>query len=156
MRQLLHSDDKEIFALRSDAIVNKYLDRKPCKSIDDARDFIGVIGNSIEKKESIYWAITLTGADKLIGTICLYGFSGDCSTAEIGFELLPHYHGNGIMQEAVATVIEFGLASIGLKSIEAYTHCENLGSLRILEKFNFKQNRNDGDNLLVYKLRAIS
>ena len=40
LRQLISSDDKEIFALRSNDNVNKYLDRKPSKSIDDAKNFI--------------------------------------------------------------------------------------------------------------------
>ena len=36
LRKLASTDDNEIFALRSNENVNKYLDRKPSKSIDDA------------------------------------------------------------------------------------------------------------------------
>ena len=43
LRQLISSDDKEIFALRSNDNVNKYLDRKPSKSIADAKKFIQTI-----------------------------------------------------------------------------------------------------------------
>jgi ribosomal-protein-alanine N-acetyltransferase len=39
LRQLSVNDDKEIFALRSDKQVNKYLDREPSNSIEDARKF---------------------------------------------------------------------------------------------------------------------
>jgi ribosomal-protein-alanine N-acetyltransferase len=75
LRQVRSSDDKEIFALRSNANVNRYLDRNPSKSIDNAREFIQTINQNIQRNESVYWAITLNGIDKLIGTICLYEFS---------------------------------------------------------------------------------
>jgi ribosomal-protein-alanine N-acetyltransferase len=101
LRQLRSSDDKEIFALRSNDNVNKYLDRKPSKSIDDAKNFIQTINENIQRNDSIYWAITLNGTDKLIGTICLFDFSEDNSKAEIGYELLPDFQGKGIMQEAL-------------------------------------------------------
>ncbi|MGE5518373.1 MAG: GNAT family N-acetyltransferase, partial [Candidatus Dadabacteria bacterium] len=119
LRQLKISDDKEIFALRSDDNINKYLDRKPAKSIDDARNFIQAINENIQRNASIYWAITLNGSDKLIGTICLFDFSNDNLKAEIGYELLPGFQGKGLMQEAAIKVIDFGIQHIGLNSIEA-------------------------------------
>ena len=153
LRQLVSSDDNEIFALRSNDNVNKYLNRKPSKSIDDARTFIQTINSSIERNESIYWAITWNGTDKLIGTICLFDFSGDNLKAEIGYELLPDFQGKGIMQEATSKVIDFGIQHIGLKSIEAYTHVENQNSTNLLEKLNFKRDGAAGENLTIFKLK---
>ena len=152
LRQLVSSDDNEILALRSDDNVNKYLDRKPSKSIDDAKTFIETINKNIQRNDSIYWAITLNGTDKLIGTICLFDFSDDNLKAEIGYELLPGFQGKGIMQEATSKVIDFGNQHIGLNSIEAYTHFENQSSTRLLEKFNFKRHSVDGNNLMIFKL----
>ena len=57
----------------------------------------------------------------------------------IGYELLPAFQGQGIMQEATSKVIAFGLDVIGLKAIEAYTHLENENSSNLLKKFNFKK-----------------
>jgi [ribosomal protein S5]-alanine N-acetyltransferase len=152
LRQLRSSDDKEIFALRSDDNVNKYLHRKQSKSIDDAKDFIRTINENIQKNNSIYWAITLIGGDKLIGTICLFGFSNDNLKAEIGYELLPGFQGKGIMQEAASKVIHFGTQQIGLTAIKAYTHAENESSKRLLEKLNFKKHRAADDNFMIFKL----
>ncbi|MEO6550457.1 MAG: GNAT family N-acetyltransferase, partial [Ferruginibacter sp.] len=106
LRQLAITDDNEIFALRSDDSVNRYLDRRPSKSIEDAKSFIQAINEIIQKNDSIYWAISLSG--KLIGTICLFKFADDNSKAEIGYELLPIYQGKGFMQEAASKVLEFG------------------------------------------------
>ena len=152
LRQLANTDDNEIFALRSSENVNKYLDRKPSKSIDDAKTFIQTINKNIEKNDSIYWAITLNDTDKLIGTICLFDFSDDNLKAEIGYELLPKFQGKGIMQEATSKVIDFGIQRIGLNLIKAYTHSENQSSTRLLEKFNLKKNSSGGGNLMMFKL----
>jgi [ribosomal protein S5]-alanine N-acetyltransferase len=154
LRQLVSSDANEIFALRSDGNVNKYLDRKPSKSLDDAKVFIQAINENIQKNDSVYWAITLNSTNKLIGTICLFDFSDDNLKAEIGYELLPGFQGKGIMQEAASKVIDFGIQHIGLNSIEAYTHFENQSSTRLLEKFNFKKHSDDGNNLLLFKLTS--
>ena len=152
MRKLASSDDNEIFVLRSNENVNKYLERKPSKSIDDAKTFIQTINKNIQKNDSIYWEITLNDIDKLIGTICLFDFSDDNLKAEIGYELLPEFQGKGIMQEATSKVIDFGIQRIGLNLIEAYTHSENQSSTRLLEKLNFKKNSYSEGNLLMFKL----
>ena len=152
LRQLVSSDENEIFALRSNENVNKYLDRQPSKSIDDAKTFIQTINKNIERNDSIYWAITLNGTEKLIGTICLFDFSEDHSKVEIGYELLPDFQGKGIMQEAISKVIHFGFQHIGLNSIEAYTHSENQSSTRLLEKLNFKRESAADENFTIFKL----
>ena len=154
LRQLVSSDDNEIFVLRSDENVNKYLGRKPSKSIDDAKTFIETINENIQKNNSIYWAITLSDTDKLIGTICLFDFSDDNLKAEIGYELLPNFQGKGIMQEATSKVIDFGIQLIGLHFIEAYTHSENQASTKLLEKFNFKKHSTEGNNLIIFKMTS--
>lgn len=154
LRQLVSSDANEIFALRSNENVNKYLDRKRSQSIDDAKAFIQAITKNIDRNDSIYWAITLNGTDKLIGTICLFDFSHNNLKAEIGYELLPDFQGRGIMQEATSKVIDFGIQHIGLNSIEASTHFENQSSTRLLEKFNFKKHSVGGNNLIIFKLSS--
>jgi [ribosomal protein S5]-alanine N-acetyltransferase len=158
LRQLSVNDDKEIFALRSDNHVNKYLDREPCNTIDDARKFIHKIAEVVKQNESIYWAITLSSNDNLAGTICLFNFSNENDQAEIGYELLPAFQGQGIMQEAMSGVIVFGLDVLGLKAIEAYTHLENKSSSKLLEKFNFRKQENidsnSNDLFITFKLSS--
>lgn len=156
LRQLSLNDDKEIFALRSNKHVNKFLDRKSSETIEDARSFIQKISEKVKKNESIYWAITLNNIDKLAGTICYFNFSDENEKAEIGYELLPGFQGKGIMQEATGKVIDYGLQTIKLKIIEAHTHIENKSSVRLLEKYYFKkQEKSDissNNEFIVYKL----
>jgi ribosomal-protein-alanine N-acetyltransferase len=157
LRQLSVNDDKELFALRSDKQVNKYIDRNPSTSIEDARKFIHKIEEVVRQHQGIYWAITLND-DKLVGTICLFNFSNEHDQAEIGYELLPAFQRQGIMQEAASKVILFGLDVMGLKAIEAYTHPENENSSNLLKKFNFrkqeKSDNNSNDMFVIFKLSA--
>lgn len=74
LRPLTLDDAENIFLLRSDSEVNKYLAREPAQTVDDAGAFIRKIIESSSKNDSVYWAINFTGNCSLIGTICLYGF----------------------------------------------------------------------------------
>ena len=155
LRQLVSSDDNEIFALRSNENINKYLNRKPAQSIDDAKNFIQAVNENISRNDSVYWAITLKGTDKLIGTICLFDFSDDNLKAEIGYELLPNFQRKGIMQEAISKVIDYAFQELGVKSIEAFTHSENQSSTRVLEKLNFEKHSVVDNNIIIFKLAIV-
>jgi ribosomal-protein-alanine N-acetyltransferase len=148
LRPLQISDDHQIFALRSNEDVNRYLGRKPSESIDEARNFI----QAIAENQSFYWAITLNGANELIGTICLYNLSDDNQRAEIGYELLPEFQGKGIMHEAISKIIDFAFQHLQLHRLEAYTHQENQASARLLEKLNFKRQDVDEEIMALYTL----
>ena len=150
LRQLLESDVEEIFLLRSDTTINKFLDRKPSETLEDALNFI----RNIKNNELLYWAITQTHNGKLIGTICLFDFSDELNKCEIGYELLTDYQGQGIMAEATKEIIEFAVNTLGIKIIEAFTHKDNQASTNLLQKFNFEKTEIiDGanPNLIVFR-----
>lgn len=138
LRQLIGNDEQEIFTLRSDSEINKYLDRKIASTIDEARSFIKEVNENINKNDSIYWAITFSDKNKLVGTICLFCFSDENDKCEIGYELLTNFQGQGIMQEAVEKVIDFAFNTIKVEEIEAFFHRDNQGSIKLLKKLSFK------------------
>ncbi|MBK7378301.1 MAG: GNAT family N-acetyltransferase [Ignavibacteriales bacterium] len=140
LRKLRLSDDKELYAIRSNDGVNKYLERSPAASIDEAQLFIKKINDGIDNNGWIYWAIALKDDDKVIGTICIWNISSEDASGEIGYELKPEFQGRGFMSEAIKKVIDFGFNDMRLKSLEAFTHKENLPSIKLLERNNFKRN----------------
>jgi len=144
LRQPEINDEQEIFTLRSDSEINKYLNRQRSNSIEDARNFINKINENTNKNESLYWAITLSDKNILIGTICLFGFSDENYTCEIGYELLKNFQRQGIMKEAVERVIDYAFTTIKVKKIEAFLHKDNQSSIKLLEKFLFR-NSNEPD-----------
>ena len=137
LRQLSIDDQQNIFALRSDKEINKYLDRQISKTIEDAIDFINKINDNIEKNNSIYWAITLTKTRTFVGTICLFDFSNEKNSCEIGYELMINFQGKGIMKEAGGKVIDYAFQTLQFQKIIAFTHNGNQSSTKLLKKFNF-------------------
>ena len=140
-----------MFALRSDKEVNKFLDRQPSNSIDDATEFI----KKIIDNNALYWAITLRDQDMLIGTICLFGFSDENCTCEIGYELSPQFQGKGILNEAAGEVIAYAFNTINVQRVLAFFHRENQRTIRSLERLSFsKSNITDNTNpeLICYEL----
>jgi [ribosomal protein S5]-alanine N-acetyltransferase len=137
LRRLSIDDHQDIFDLRSDPEINKFLDRQLCKTTEDAKNFIRKINENIEKGGTYYWAISLTDTKQLVGTICLFDFSSEKNSCEIGYELMVKFQGQGIMQEAVKTVINFVFHTLKFKKILAFTHYENQHSTNLLLKFNF-------------------
>ncbi len=138
LRQLVINDEQEIFTLRSDSEINKYLDRQISNTIDDARNFINKVNENINESDSLYWAITLSDQNILVGTICLFGFSDENYKCEIGYELLANFQGQGIMKEAVEKVIDYAFNTVKVKKIEALLHRDNQSSIKLLEKFSFR------------------
>jgi ribosomal-protein-alanine N-acetyltransferase len=138
LRQLSKSDSEQILQLRSDTEINKYLNRKPSKTIEDAQSFISSIIENSENQELFYWAITKTEEEKLIGTICLFDFLNEQKKGEIGYELLTEYQRQGIMTEATKKVIAYATQTLGLKTIDASTHKENQSSIKLLQEIDFK------------------
>jgi ribosomal-protein-alanine N-acetyltransferase len=138
LRQLVIDDEKEIFTLRSDSEINKYLDRQVSNTIDDAKNFINTVNENINKNDSLYWAITLGDRNILVGTICLFGFSDESGKCEIGYELLANFQRQGIMKEAAEKIIDYAFNTIKVQKIEAFVHRDNQSSIKLLEKFSFR------------------
>lgn len=67
--------------------------------------------------------------------------------------LYPDAEGKGLMQEALSAVIEYGFATLKLKSIEAYTHKDNSRSTALLiRNFFVKQGDPDESMNVVFTL----
>ena len=137
LRKLINNDAHQIFYLRSNSIVNQYILRAKQKSLHEAVTFINERNNDIENGKIFYWAITLKGEQELIGSICLWNLSENKTVVEIGYDLHPDYFHKGIMTEAIREVISFGFNKLQLNSIEAFTHRENINSIKLLKKCSF-------------------
>ena len=101
LRRVDVKDVNEIIALRSNPETMKYIPRPLVKTIEDALEHIAMMDAKIENNEGINWAITQKGNPKLIGVIGHYRIKPEHYRAEIGYMLLPEYHGKGIIAEAI-------------------------------------------------------
>lgn len=138
LKQLKMEDAPEIFLLRSDEQVNKYLDRPKANTLQDAQLFIKKINDGIANNECMYWGIFSKGDPQLIGAISFWNIDEIKQAVEIGYELLPAQQGKGIMQEAIQPVIDFAFKTIRLRLITACTLESNELSAKLLKKNNFQ------------------
>lgn len=156
LRQLKMTDAPEVFALRSDDRVLQYIDRPKAKTMKDARNYIAFMKDGMHRKKWIIWAITLKGAEKLIGSIVFWNISIKEDSAEIGYELHPDFQGQGIMQEAFTKVMEFGFINYKFRRIEAYSTADNSRSIKLLERNGFiKEANSEKEGLVVFSCKLV-
>jgi len=137
LRKLNIDDAENLAIIRSNDLVNQFLNRPKKITSEEAAGFIQMTNNRIQNNELLYWAITMKSNDILIGTTCLFNFSAEKVMAEIGYELHPDFHGKGIMNEAISKVINYGFKEMKLNKLVALTKPGNLNSVSLLEKNNF-------------------
>jgi RimJ/RimL family protein N-acetyltransferase len=99
----------------------------------DGREWIARVQQDHSTDNPRRFAIALKEADRLIGGVGLDGSTGDGSDEPaLGYWLGQSYWGNGYAREAVAAVIDYGLRTLGMATIRAYTDPSNLASQRVL------------------------
>jgi ribosomal-protein-alanine N-acetyltransferase len=160
LRKLIKADWKMISYLRSDKEVNEFVKRPSAESKEKALEFILKINIEIDNGQLYYWTITEKNNGEMIGSICLWKFSKDKKSAEVGYDLSPKYQKKGIMNESLHNVLEFGFKKLNLDYIEAYTHKNNENSKKLLKRNGFRlvEDKNDVNNIdnIVYKIKKGS
>ena len=137
LRRITSADVNEMFALRSNAEVMKFVPRPLCKNYEEVIALIDMIEQRLQSNEGINWAITLKGNDKLIGFIGHYRIKWEHFRSEIGYMLLPEFKGKGITTEAIKLIVDYGFNYMNMHSLEAVIDPQNTASAKVLEKNNF-------------------
>lgn len=138
LRKLTLDDAPEIFFLRSDPAVLRYLGREPAIDVQEAENFIKTVTANLDNNEGIIWGITEKNeSSKIIGTICYWNITKEHYRTEIGYALHPAYWGKGIMKEAIKSVLEYGFGHAGFHSVEARLSSGNRASAAVLEATGF-------------------
>lgn len=140
LRELGPGDAGAIFGYLSDPEVTRYLSAGPYNRVEQAGEMIDFLGSLFRNREGFRWGITLKeGADRVIGTCGYHAWARSHFRAEIGYELARAYWGQGIMREAVQSLLAFGFAEMALNRVEAHVLPDNLASARFLEKLGFQR-----------------
>jgi RimJ/RimL family protein N-acetyltransferase len=104
------------------------------------------IGNQVNKKGRIFWAVVLKPFDELIG-MCAFLENGK-SIDEIAYRFREAFWGQGFGTELVQGLLKYGFQKLHLERITADVWKENVNSEKILQKFmTFEKeftNPNDG------------
>ncbi|MBC7947748.1 MAG: GNAT family N-acetyltransferase [Chitinophagaceae bacterium] len=146
LRQIDFSDAEDLFRLRSDERVMRYIDRPIAKTVEDSMELIGRISGDLVANNGITWVITLRDDNRLIGTIGHWKLMKEHYRAEVGYLLDPRHQGKGIMREALAKILDYGFKELKLHSVEANVNPANSGSIRLLEGLRFRKEAHFREN----------
>jgi [ribosomal protein S5]-alanine N-acetyltransferase len=75
------------------------------------------------------------GSDEFMGE-CGLRYLDDGSAVELSYGLFPRFQGRGLATEAALTCLEFGLKTLRLPTIVAFSRSTNTASHRVLEKID--------------------
>lgn len=148
LRPLAENDVNEVYFLRSDAEVGKYIKRDKLKDTDGALLFIRRIIRDVSKGKNYYWAISTPEDSTMIGSICLWNFNDTKTKAEVGYDLHPNFQGKGYMNEALNAILTLSFDTLKLTEVSAYTDYRNRASQALLtrNKFKLQNYERDEDN----------
>jgi RimJ/RimL family protein N-acetyltransferase len=133
------TDAESMFTMLSDPESMKYWCDEPIVDIGAAVEVLNKDLESDAQGNSMCWAVTLKGHDKMIGKCILFQFNDQNRRAEIGYLLNRKYWRRGLMHQALGAIIDFAFNTLDLHRIEADVDTQNIGSLGLLEKLGFKR-----------------
>lgn len=131
------ADEDAVFELYSDPLVAEFDDFEPYADRARAAGYAERVAEGYRRGEVVRWSIYLRSGGPMLGSCGLDGFDGENLRAELGYDLLRRAWNRGYAAEAVAAVVRFGFAALGLHRVEAFVTPGNEGSCRVLEKNGF-------------------
>jgi ribosomal-protein-alanine N-acetyltransferase len=136
----IEDDYKNFFYYITNPLVTKYLssDDIPA-SIDFAKIELGYWDKMFDRKSSIYWAISLIKANKIIGTAGFNFWNQTQRRAEISYDLDPNFWSKGIMTSSIEAITNFALENMQVQRIQATVAIDNFSSIKVLEKNGYNQ-----------------
>ena len=137
LREVAVSDVYALFTLFSDPDVMRYWSRPPMTVRAEAEGLIDEIGESFSTRSGFNWMVVQPDDDAVIGTVALFRFEPRHRRAEIGYSLRSDHWGRGLAIEAVTTMLDWAIRTLGLHRVEADIDPRNEGSRKLLARLGF-------------------
>lgn len=133
LRRFTPGDGALLRRLNSDPEVMRYLG-----GVERAEDTQAMLDGRIlsyyEEHPGLgVWATLERSSGEFIGFHLLNHIRGE-TLIQVGYRLLPSFWGRGYATEMSVALLRYGYAELGLPSLCAITHPDNLGSQRVLLK----------------------
>jgi ribosomal-protein-alanine N-acetyltransferase len=84
LRQLKTADAEALFVFKSDLLVTSSYGQEPHESQEDSLAWIERLQADYERRNALFWCLTLTGQDQMIGECTFWNFDAGFQCAEIG------------------------------------------------------------------------
>jgi len=138
-REMSLSDSKDLFLIRSNDDVMRFMDTCKMESINDSEELIQFCSETYKTGNGINWVIIEKCSNNFIGYFGFWRIIKEHCRAEIGYALNQRYWGLGYMTECLKTMMKFGLKELQLHSVEANVNPHNEKSIKLLEKIGFQK-----------------
>ena len=121
-------DLREIKPSDASSIIDiSFYDGVPATSEAEALTILKKIHADYLRGESVHWGICLKDKKPILGSCTFYGGYPN-NIAEVGYVLKEAYRTKGIMHQALAAIVHFGLHEMNLEAIIAHVNPDNLAS----------------------------
>jgi len=141
LRNIVESDESDLYRLDSDPRVHYYLGNKTVKSTGEIQKMILGIQKQYEEHGIGRWAVVQKDSGQFAGWAGLKKVTetvnGYNNYYDLGYRLLPEYWGQGVASECASASLIYGFTRLSLQVIYAAAHFENMASNRILVKNGF-------------------
>ena len=118
-------------AFASDFEVTRFLKWRPHRTLADSQRAMASRLEGLETGEELSWLLSHRGDGSVLGILSVWPGEGE---AEIGFALGRKSWGQGLMTEAVRSVVAWAFELVQARRVWATCDAENLASARVLEK----------------------
>ena len=137
LRKMSSTDINDFFAMRSDERMHTYTDTTPDRDASQTETYLTKMIHGVDENRWVIWAIEQRVTRRVIGSIGIWNFNDDQTSAELSYGIAPEFQGNGYMGEALSRVTDYAFGTLQLSALEAYTEAENTPSRRLLERIGF-------------------
>ncbi len=137
LRALSMDDAPAILRMRSKANVMRYMTTAPWTDISQAIGMVERDQVAMVKGDLLRLAMIRKTDKVFLGSCILFHFDEGCRRAEIGYDMDESYWGQGYMNEALTTLLNYGFDKLNLNRIDADIHPDNINSARSLERLGF-------------------
>lgn len=101
------------------------------------------------------WMIVKKDTLEIIGDLGFKGFNSEGGNIDIGYGIIAEERRKGYAAEAVKEIIQWAFTNEIVKEITANCLSENISSVNLLTKFNFKQLKTE-DGMIYWALKNIN
>ena len=134
LRRIRVSDYSDMYEYSSDYEVTRYLTWHPHKSVDDSKEYTEYLQKRYNDGKFFDWGLEHKDSKKFVGTCGFTTINLNNNQAEVGYVLSRKYWGQGLIPEALSSIMDFGFNYIGFDKIEARFLDGNEKSRRVMQK----------------------
>jgi [ribosomal protein S5]-alanine N-acetyltransferase len=138
IRALTSADSANLFAIYGDPEVMEFAGDPPFADPGLIAQMLASVDRLFRERQALEWGIVHAQEGRVIGTCGIHSFTADGTAAEIGCLLARRCWGQGLMAEALASVIDLGFTTLGLESLRADIDAPNRRSQRLFQRLGFQ------------------